>query len=324
MPASLQTIPTELRAKILLYSLPNIGPTTTWCHYAARRGQLFRTRKLRPKAITPESTRSRPNEYAITCVSKQIHAETQLLMHNQSFKVEILETRIEPTGPQRQVHLPDPAELEPEVPWLPIFPGLDLGKVRDFTVQLTPSDRPGMWSCTNHLTANMCTQKLLPDSPLQKFIVVLTDMVLFGWAQPRLQERRHTVTPLKAALEDYVNALKVFEEAGRLANACEVYLPYWIENHPERACLLAKWEGSIEARIIYNPFPHPGWWIDDTSATRAERAMAELAQRSISSGLCLSRLSRHEGGAARVQYTVASHEMLPVLGILQGISFCKF
>ena len=210
------------------------------CHYVTRKGQPFRTRKLRPKAITPESTRSRPNEYAITCVSKQIHAETQLLMHNQSFKVELVETRLEPTGPQRQVYLRDPAELEPEVPWLPIFPGLDLGKVRDFTIEITPSDRPGMWPCINHWSANMCSQKLLPDSPLQKFIIVLTDMVLFGWTRPWLRERRHTVTPLKAALEDYVDALKIFEEVGRLANVFEVYLPYWIENHPGKARLLDK------------------------------------------------------------------------------------
>lgn len=278
MPASFQTIPTELRAKILLYSLPNIGPTTTWCHRATRKGQLFRTCKLRPKSITLESTRSRPNEYAITLVNNQIHAETQSLMHNQSFKVEILEYCIEPSGRQHgQVYLRDPADFEPEVPWLPIFPGLDLGKVRDFTVQIKPSDRPDIWSCINHLTADMCGQKLLPDSPLQKFIIVLTDMVLFGWAQPWLRERRHTVTPLKAALEDYVNALEVFEEVSHLAVVCEVYLPYWIENHPEKARLLDKWERSIGARIFYNPFPHPGWWIDKTPATRAERAKAELA-----------------------------------------------
>ena len=277
MPASLQTIPTELRAKILFYSLPNISPATTWCHYATRKGQLFRTYKLRPQAITPESTRARPNEYAITFVSKQIHAETQSLMHNQSFKVEISEFRIEPSGRPRQVYLRNPAEFEPEVPWLPIFPGLDLGKVRDFTVEVTPSDRPDMWSCINHLTANMCSQKLLPDSPLRKFIIVLTDMVLFGWTQPWLRERRRTVTPLKADLEDYMKALEVFEEVGRLANVCELYLPYWIENHREKARLLDKWEGSVGARIFYNPFPHPGLWLDKTPATRAERAMAELA-----------------------------------------------
>ena len=277
MPTSLRTIPTELRAKILLYSLPNIGPTTTWCHYATRKGQPFRTYKLRPESITPESTHSQPNEYAITLVSKQIHAETQLLMHNQSFEVEISETHIEPTDRQRQVYLRDPAEFETEIPWLPIFPGLDLGKVRDFTVQITPSDRPDMWSSINHLTANMCSQKLLPDSPLRKFIIVLTDMVLFGWTQPWLQERRHTVTPLKAALEDYVNALETFEEVGRLASVCEVYLPYWIENHPGKAHLLDMWEGSIGARVFYNPFPHPGLWLDNTPATRAERAKAELA-----------------------------------------------
>ena len=277
MPASFETIPTELRAKILLYCLPNIGPTTTWYHYATRKGRLFRTCKYRPKSVTSESTHSRPNEYAITLVNKQIHAETQFLMHCQSFKVEITEASIEPTGRQRQVYLRDPAECESDVPWLPIFPGLDLGKVRDFTVRIVPSDRPDMWSCINHLTANMCGQKLLPDSPLQKFTIVLTDMVLFGWAQPWLRERRHTVTPLRAALEDYVKALAVFEEVGRLAHVCQVYLPYWIANHPERARLLDNWEGSIGAHVFYNPFPHPGWWIDNTPATRAQRAKAELA-----------------------------------------------
>lgn len=135
-----------------------------------------------------------------------------------------------------------------------------------------------MWSCVNHLTASMCGQRLLRDSPLQKFIIVLTDMVLFGWCQPWLREQRHTVTPAKAALEDYVKAFNVFEEVGRLAKECEVYLPYWDEDHPEKASVLNKWEGSVGARVSYNPFPYPGLWLDNnTLVTRAERGKEELA-----------------------------------------------
>ena len=278
-PASLSTISNELVDRILLYVLDDVGPEaewSEWSHSMSYKNKLFRTSKCTRFYARGESSGPVPNQYSFLLVNKHLHAAAQRLMHCQSFKILIAPPTFD-TSFAHTVSLPDPSAFDFDAPWTNVYPGLSLGKVRDLTIKLEPTDQPNVWPCFRALCRVLCRRRLLPDSPLCMLKLVLVDMMLFGWAVPWLRDRRHTVVPVKAAIELYEETLDIFEDVARLAGQCEVELPYWIEEHEDKARLLGKWEGSIGAKISYNAFPHPGLWLDKSPATRAERGLAELA-----------------------------------------------
>ena len=125
-------------------------------------------------------------------------------MHCQSFRVSIREASFKCNKVKPEFRMPDSAVDEVNSSWLLVYPGLGLDQVRDFTLRTTTSDWPDFWACANSAFAFLCSRRLLPDSPLKKFRIVLTDMFnSFGWYL--LWRWGHTDQdgPIMAALEDY-------------------------------------------------------------------------------------------------------------------------
>ena len=276
--ASLTKLPSEILDMILYYTLPNVSPQTKWCHCMDRGIETFRSFKLQADCIIPESRARVKHEYAILRVNSRISTAAQRLLYCQSFQIEIREKAFEYlTIAKRRVTLPDPESLDMNTAWVNVFPGLDLGRVRDFTIEITPSDRPNLWRCISALLRALAHHRLLPGSPLKKLIVILTDMRLMDWQDPWLRDRRDKVHSFKANVEDYEQALQVLADVVLQANECEIFLPYWIEHHTQKARILDNWELGTGAKVSFNAFPHPGYWPDRTPATRAQRGKAELA-----------------------------------------------
>jgi len=247
------TIPAEVRAKILQYILPEYTPTTSWDQCVSQ-DENHRTTKSKAKDGRWEKATPAKNHHSILLVEKQLSAEAKRLIHRQSFQVSIQEgsetldwmvadLRFESCG------------IDVNASWLPAYPGLDLSQIRDFTVRVVPSNWPYFWARAHSAFTTLCETRLLPDSPLKRVRIVLTDMVgslcwtvLVDWRFSEFGLQR-----IAAALEDYEKALDIFSSVAALALECEVHLPFWVEHHPESGRVLEKWQGKLGARIFFDP-----------------------------------------------------------------------
>lgn len=131
---------------------------------------------------------------------------------------------------------------------------MDLSELRDFTVRIIPYDSAYFWAWALSASTTLCETRLLSDSPLKRFCIVLTDLVssvvwtlLADWnfSGPRLRR-------IAAVLVDYEKTLDVFSPVAAAALECEVHLPSWVEHHPEVGRVLEKWQGKIGARIFFD------------------------------------------------------------------------
>ena len=254
--STLTTLPSELRLKIFQYVLPELGPTTTWDHYTTVAAQYkqYRAVKFREKDRPWIMGRPRRNHYSILRVSKHINADIRHLMHCQSFQVSVRE------GPDAMERILadlrcQAAGITDKTSWLPTFPGLDLGQVRDFTIYIVPSDWPHFWRRASSACEDLCSHRLLQSSPLQKLSIVIADLnisvaweLLAAWSYSGYQQK-----PIHAVFEHYESMLQTFAEVAALANQCEVHLPKWIDYcQSGKRCLLEEWEGKIGARVFFD------------------------------------------------------------------------
>jgi len=250
--ACLTTIPTELRAKILQYVLPEYTPTTAWDQCAS---DWKSYRITASKTKDGEWTKATParNHHSILLVKKELTAEAKRLMHCQSFQTSIKEG----SGTSDWIVADLQSErrgIDVNAAWLLAYPGLDLSQVRDFTVRIVPSDWPYFWARVHSASNKLCETRLLSDSPLKKFRIVLTDIVSsLGWAM--LVDWIYSdsrLLPVAGALEDYEKTLDIFCTIAALALECEVHLPLWAEHQPEIGRLLEKWQGKLGARVFFD------------------------------------------------------------------------
>lgn len=254
MKACLTTVPTEVRAKILQYVLPECTPATIWdqCASGSKYHQItkLKTKDGRWTWATPAR-----NHYSILLVNKQLTAEVKRLINCQCFRVSIQEgsQTLDWTVASLQSKR---CGTDTNTSWLPAYPGLDLSELRNFTVRIIPSDSAYFWAWALSASTTLCETRLLPDSPPKRFCIVLTDMVssvvwnlLADWnfSGPRLRR-------IAAVLGDYEKTLDVFSPVAAAALECEVHLPSWVEHHPEVGRVLEKWQGKIRARIFFDAY----------------------------------------------------------------------
>lgn len=201
--ACLTTIPTEVRAQILQYVLPEYTPTTTWDQWVSHT-TCHRTTKSKVKDGRWNKATPTRNHHSILIVERQLIAETKRLIHHQSFQVSIEEGSETSDWMIADLRF-ESCRIDVNASWLPAYPGLDLSQVRDFTVRIVPSDWPYFWARAHSASTTLCETRLLSDSPPKKLHIVLTEMVssLCWSALVNWKGSDFALRSIAAAIEDY-------------------------------------------------------------------------------------------------------------------------
>ena len=255
-PAYLTMIPRELRAKILEYVLSPIGPRIVWCQIATQ-NKILRTMMYREQ--NGQSIKYRPveNQYSVSLVNKQLRHEAKQLIHCQSFEVAITQ--------RSRVSGSNPVKWTATALWLPAFSGLDLGRVRDFTVFILPSvDVTYFWLCARSACVALCKERLLPDSPLRKLRIVFSKYLSTSESLSEYIPGDHChLLSGTAHLNNFEGLLQIFADVAGLANQCDVHVPRWMNDYPESGRILDEWEGRLGARVIFGAIPETRLEHDD-------------------------------------------------------------
>jgi len=174
------------------------------------------------------------HRYATLYINKKIYAETLRILRSRTFRIKIEQGNF--------LCMASTTEKE----WGPVFPGLDLGKIRELAIDIAPTHFHSDWYHARNALSALCEGQLFPRGPVKKLCVQVEEM------------KRSENDPLwffqKEFLdfEDYKNVLQPCERVVAAADQCEIRLPYWMERHEAKDRLIEEW-GKLGASIVFVP-----------------------------------------------------------------------
>jgi len=247
---SLENLPIEILTTIIEQALPKDIPNQYDVVIESCTGCLEAL-----KFITPHTVR-RPrsqmeHRYAILYINKKIHAEALRILRARTFRIKIRHRNLfvwdlrSTRSASDCLHMGSGAQV-------PVFPGLDLGKIRKLAIEIAPADFQSIWYHARNALSALCERQLFPRGPIKRLYFLIEDMTRskedpldpFFLFFPR-------ITP---AFEDYENVLQSCEQVVPAADQCEIRLPYWMERHEAKDRLVEKW-GKLGASIVFMPAP---------------------------------------------------------------------
>lgn len=232
-PASLGTLPIEIITTIIEQALPKNVPNefnidVESCFECV---EALKTTAPHPDQRPRIQTQHR---YATLYINKKIYAETLRILRARNFRIKI--------GQGNFLCMASTTEKE----WGPVFPGLDLGKIRELAIDIAPTHFHSDWYHARNALSALCEGQLFPRGPIKKLCIKVEDM------------KRSENDPLwffqKEFLdfEDYKNVLQPCERVVAAADQCEIRLPYWMERHEAKDRLIEQW-GKLGASIVFVP-----------------------------------------------------------------------
>jgi len=142
-PGSLGNLPIEIPTTIIEQALPKNIPNNSDVDVQSCSGCMSRLK------ITAPHPDQRPrsqlgHRYAILYINKKIYAETLRILRARTFRIKIGQGHFFCMAPatenMRRTNIARPLAAGE---WGPVFPGLDLGKIRELAIDIAPTDFQG-------------------------------------------------------------------------------------------------------------------------------------------------------------------------------------
>jgi len=231
---SLENLPIEILTTIIEQALPKDIPNQYDVVIESCTGCLEAL-----KFITPHTVR-RPrsqmeHRYAILYINKKIHAEALRILRARTFRIKIRHRNLfvwdlrSTRSASDCLHMGSGAQV-------PVFPGLDLGKIRKLAIEIAPADFQSIWYHARNALSALCERQLFPRGPIKRLYFLIEDMTRskedpldpFFLFFPR-------ITP---AFEDYENVLQSCEQVVPAADHARYVCPTGWNGMKQRIALL--------------------------------------------------------------------------------------
>lgn len=226
-------IPIEIRLSILDYLLPRDRDNSRTIKLPTRacsidHGAGINTLVLGFPQLDPYpmfAVDSSPSRFSlrrflsgISLVSRQLHAESNKVLHFSTFIVDISEQTftINSFAPFQFIFPPTVRE------WNPLLPGLDISHVRELKVRLQPSDHDRFWEYMHDCMRALCEDlnQRIDGGGLKKLTIEITE-----GQSTRASEPPGSLVP--ASANDVAVILDLLRRHLGNVQKCEIELPVW-------------------------------------------------------------------------------------------------
>lgn len=244
-------IPIEIRLSILEYLLPRdrdnsrtIELPTRACsidHGAGTNTLFLGLPQLDPYSMY--AVDSSPSRFSlrrflsgISLVSRQLHAESNKILHFSTFIVDISEQTFSINGFAPFQFIFPPTVWE----WNPLLPGLDISHVRELKVRLQPSDHDTFWEYMHDCMKNFCEDlnQRIDSGGLKKLTIEITE-----GQSTRASEPPASLVP--ASANDVAGILDLLRRHLGNVQKCEIKLPEWATGDQELKALVKETKATV-------------------------------------------------------------------------------
>ena len=133
-----------------------------------------------------------------------------------------------------------------------VFPGANLGNIKELRFDIVPSDFRGFWACLSTSLRDFFAKNLLSRELPTVMAIRLHDME----ESFHLRNENHGVPPdrrEKARFEDYRSALEPFRVLEDKLERCTISLPYWPEFAEGMPELRKYLQEAMNGTLIFEP-----------------------------------------------------------------------